>query len=147
MSNQVARKANGYLTEELDGDEAYKLIAVANHQLAADMVDKSFFIAPFPVKVERIDYVATTPESAGTLTLRVTRCQGTEAPASGDLLTNAALNMVGAALVTQTVYTATLTATTANLTLATGDRLALDFTDDTAGELAGLVVTVTMSRA
>jgi len=113
-------------------------------QLAADMVDRNFFIADRAMKVKSIEYVATTPESAGTLTMIVRRCQGTEAPSAGDALITAA-NMVGAALVAQTVYTATLTATTAHLELADGDRLAIDFTDDTAGELAGLVVTVVLA--
>lgn len=146
MSNQRAKKIAGNTIEELDGDEDAKFLVTTSFQLAADMVDRSFFIAPFRVKVESIDYVATTPESAGTLTTIVRRCQGTEAPASGDALMTAA-DMVGAALVTQTVYNATLTGTTALLYLEKGDRLAVDFTDDTAGELAGLVYTVVLSRA
>jgi len=119
-----------------------RLYITSTHWLVADMVDRNFFIADRPLKVLNITYVATTPESAGTLTMIVRRCQGTEAPSAGDALMTAA-NCVGAALVTQTVYTATLTATTAHLELAAGDRLAVDFTDDTAGELAGLVITVT----
>lgn len=111
--------------------------------LVADQIDQNIFIADRPLKVLSIEYVATTPESAGTLTLIVRRCQGTEAPASGDALMTAA-NMVGAALVAQTVYTATLTGTAAHLELADGDRLALDYTDDTAGELAGVCVTITL---
>lgn len=117
--------------------------AVSLSRLAADMVDHSFFIADRPLKVLSIEYVATTPESAGTLGFVVTRCQGTEAPASGDALMTAA-DAVGAALVTQTVYTATLTGTAAHLELADGNRLAIDFTGDAAGELAGLCVTVTL---
>jgi hypothetical protein len=114
--------------------------------LVADMIDQNIFVADRALKVKSIEYVATTPESAGTLTMIVRRCQGTEAPASGDALMTAA-NMVGAALVTQTVYTATLTSTEAHLTLADGDRLAIDFTDDSAGELAGVCVTVVLENA
>lgn len=145
MSNQRALKADGYKVDDLAGNEDNKFLAYTNHILVADMVDRSFFIAPFRCKVEKIQYVALTPESAGTLTTIIRRCQGVEAPASGDALMTAA-DMVGAALVTQTVYTATLTGTTANLILEAGDRLAIDFTDDTAGELAGLNYTVTLSR-
>lgn len=120
-----------------------RIYVSTSFQLPADMVDRSFFIADRPLKVLSIEYVATTPESAGTLTAIVRRCQGTEAPSAGDALMTAA-NCVGAALVTQTVYTATLTGTAAHLELADGDRLAVDFTDDTAGELAGLVFTVVL---
>lgn len=114
--------------------------AKTDHQLVADMVDKNFFCADRPVKTLSIQYVATTPESAGTCGFIIRRCQGTEAPSAGDAL--ATVDAVGAALVANTVYTATLTATTADLLLAAGDRYAIDFTGDTPGELAGLSVTV-----
>lgn len=110
--------------------------------LAADAIDQSCFTANRPYLVYRINEVHTTAESAGTLTLQVRRQQGTEAPASGDALTAAAIDMVGAGAVAQTVKTPALTATEALLILATGDRIGLDFTDDVAGELAGVTVTV-----
>lgn len=109
--------------------------------LVADQVDQSCFTANRPYLVYRINEVHTTAESAGTLTLIPRRQQGTEAPASGDSLVASAIDMVGAGAVAQTLKTPTLTATEANLILATGDRLGLDFTDDTAGELAGVTVT------
>lgn len=146
MSGQRAVFKDGTTTKDNEGYTEAKLFAITNHILAADMLDRNFFTAPFPVHVDSIKYVATTPESAGTLTFIVRRCQGTEAPASGDALMTAA-DAVGAALVTQTVYTAALTGTAALLFLNTGDRLAIDFTDDTAGELAGLSVTVELSPA
>lgn len=59
------------------------------------------------------------------------RAQGTEAPASGDLLTTATIDLTATA---NTVITPTLTATDANRVLAAGDRLALDF----SGTLTGL---------
>lgn len=110
--------------------------------LAADAIDQSCFTANRPYLVYRINEVHTTAESAGTLTLLVKRQQGTEAPASGDLLTAAAIDMVGAGAVAQTVKVPALTATEAFLILETGNRIGLDFTDDTAGELAGVTVTV-----
>lgn len=145
MSEQRALKADGNLVEDLSGNDDNKIVVTSNHWLVADMVDRNFFVAPFRCKVEKIQYVATTPESAGTLTTIIRRCQGVEAPASGDALMTAA-DMVGAALVTMTVYTATLTGTTALLVLEAGDRLAIDFTDDVAGELAGLNYTVTLTK-
>jgi hypothetical protein len=109
--------------------------------LVADQLDQSCFTANRPYLVYRINEVHTTAESAGTLTIIPRRQQGTEAPASGDALTAAAIDMVGAGAVAQTVKTPTLTTSEALLILATGDRLGLDFTDDTAGELAGVTVT------
>jgi hypothetical protein len=110
--------------------------------LAADAIDQSCFTANRPYLVYRINEVHTTAESAGTLGLEVKRQQGTEAPASGDLLTAASIDMVGAGAVAQTVKTPTLTATEALLILGTGDRVGLDFTGDVAGELAGVTVTL-----
>lgn len=109
--------------------------------LVADQIDQSCFTANRPYLVYRINYVHATPESAGTLTVRPMRQQGTEAPASGDLLVATAINAVAAGTAAQTVTTPALTATEANLILATGDRLGLDYTDDVAGELAGVTVT------
>lgn len=109
--------------------------------LVADQIDQSCFQATRPYLVYKIAEVHTTAESAGTLTLIPRRQQSTEAPASGDSLVASAIDMVGAGAVAQTVKTPALTATEANLILATGDRLGLDYTDDTAGELAGVVVT------
>jgi hypothetical protein len=110
--------------------------------LVTGMVDHNCFIANRPYLVYRITEVHTTAESAGTLTLLVKKATGTQAPASGTSLTAAAIDMVGAGAVAQTVKTPALTATASVLILATGDRIGLDFTDDVAGELAGVVVTL-----
>jgi hypothetical protein len=111
--------------------------------LAADSIDQSCFIADRDYVIVKITEVHTTAESAGTLTLIPRRQQGTEAAASGDALATA-IDMVGAGAVAQTVKTATLTTTVADLLLDAGDRLGLDFTDDVAGELAGVTVTFTL---
>lgn len=55
---------------------------------------------------------------------------------------NAGFDLKGTA---NTVQTGTLTATTADLQLATGDRLSLDFAG-TLTDLAGLLVTVSLKR-
>ena len=104
----------------------------------ADMVDQSCWISDGVYTVTAIDMVWTTAESAGTLTVIARKQEGTEAPASGQAL-NTAVNVVATA---ETTTAATLTATGADLIFADGDRLGIDFTDDVAGELAGLVVTV-----
>jgi hypothetical protein len=112
--------------------------------LIADQIDQSCFTADRDFILVSLTEVHTTAESAGTLTLIPRRQQGTEAAASGDQLTAAAIDMVGAGAVAQTVKTPALTATAALRLVFAGDRLGLDFTDDTAGELAGVVVTFTL---
>lgn len=108
--------------------------------LATGSVDQSCFTANRQYLVYKINYVAKTAEAGGTVTLIPRRQQGTEAPASGDALATA-INCVAATTAAETVVTATLTATESLLILSAGDRLGLDFTDDTPGELAGVVVT------
>lgn len=106
--------------------------------LAADQIDQSCFTANRPYLVYRVNEIHTTAEAtAGTLTLQGRRQQGTEAVASGDALFASTLNMKGTA---QTLQTATLSATEADLILMTGDRLGLDFSAS-ATELAGVTVT------
>lgn len=108
--------------------------------LATGSVDQSCFTANRPYLVYKINYVAKVAEAGGTLTLIPRRQQSTEAPASGDALATA-LNVVTTGTAAETVATFTLTTTEADLMLMTGDRLGLDFTDDVAGELLGVIVT------
>lgn len=128
-------------TWEQIGAEVNAIYVTCRALLVADQIDQSCFTADRDFVVAGITEVHTTAESAGTLTLIVRRQEGTEASASGDALITA-LDMVGAGAVAQTVKTATLTATSSLLILDAGDRIGLDFTDDVAGELAGVVVTV-----
>ena len=111
--------------------------------LITDMVDQSCFTADRPYYVAKITYVSKVAESAGTLTVIPRRQQGTEAAASGDQLATA-LNAVTTGIAAETVTTATLTTTTSLLILETGNRLGIDFTDDAAGELAGVTITFTL---
>lgn len=107
--------------------------------LAADQIDQSCFTANRPYLVYRVNEIHTTAEAtAGTLTLQIRRQQGTEAVASGDALLASTLNMKGTA---QTLQTGTMSATEADLILATGDRIGLDFSAS-ATELAGVTVTL-----
>jgi len=110
--------------------------------LATGSVDQVIFIATRSYTIQDIDAVWTVAESAGTVGIMPERSQGTEAPGSGDDLLTAAFDGTATA---NTVVNGTLTATTANLTLAAGDRIALDFTGDTPGELLGVCVAVRLA--
>jgi len=111
--------------------------------LIADMVDQSCWNVDASYVLVGIKEVHKTKEAGGTLTLIARRQQTTEAPASGDAL-NTALDMAAAAT-DETVRSATLTTTGSFLLLSAGERLGLDFTDDTAGELAGVTVTFVLA--
>lgn len=106
-------------------------------------IDQSCWQADGNYVLVAVREVHTVKESGGTLTLIAKRQQGTEAAASGDVLITA-LDMAAAATA-ETVRTATLTTTGADLLFDAGDRVGLDFTDDVAGELAGVVVTFTFA--
>lgn len=107
--------------------------------LAADQIDQSCFTANRPYLVYRVNEVHTTAEStAATLTLTLRKQTGTQAVGSGTALQSGTINLKGTA---QTVQTGTMTATEADLILATGDRLGLDYST-TATELAGTTVTI-----
>lgn len=106
-------------------------------------IDQNFFIADRAYQVTRVDYShATAGNDAGAVNLQVAKQTGTQAIGSGTNLltnnTNAGFNCKATA---NTVQNGTLTATTASLQLAAGDRLALDFTG-TVTTLAGVTVSV-----
>lgn len=115
-----------------------------NMVLSTDMVDRSCFTVPAATfyVVTAIRESHTGDEDAGTLTLLVTRQEATDTPSGGDALMTA-LDMT--VQTDETVRTATLTTTVARLLLDAGDRLGLDFTDDVAGELIGVNVTITLA--
>jgi hypothetical protein len=111
--------------------------------LATGSIDQTCWLADGNYVITQITEVHTVKETGGTLTLIVKRQQGTEAAASGDVLMTA-LDMAAAGTA-ETVRTAVLTTTGTDLLLDAGDRIGLDFTDDVAGELAGVVVTITLA--
>lgn len=77
----------------------------------------------------------------GAVSATVRRCQGTEAPASGDDLLGATkIDLKGTA---DTVQNPALTSTTSYLTLEVGNRLAIDVT----GTLTAVVCVVTIEVA
>jgi hypothetical protein len=110
--------------------------------LIADMVDQSCVTIDRDLVLVGATYVSKVVESAGTLTVRIMREQGTEAAASGDLLATA---ISGVSTVAETVTSYTLSTTGSFLLLSSGERLGVDFTDDVAGELAGVTITFTLA--
>lgn len=115
--------------------------------LAADCIDRAFFIANRAYEVVAIRQVhATAGSDGGAVNIQITKDDSTDAPGAGDnLLTNNSDAGFDAKDTANTVQVGTLTATTANLQLAAGDRLSLDFAG-TVTALAGVVVTVTLKR-
>lgn len=111
--------------------------------LATGSIDQSCWQADGNYVLVGINEVHTVKEAGGTLTLIPRKQTTTQAAASGASL-GTALDMAAAATV-ETVRPFVLTTTGADLLLAAGNRLGLDFTDDVAGELAGVVVTFTLA--
>ena len=110
--------------------------------LYTNSIDQTCWTARDNYVITAISYVSRVAESGGTLTVIPRRQESTEAPASGDALATA---LSGVSTVAETVTAFALTATSALLLLDAGDRLGIDFTDDVAGELAGVVVTFTLA--
>ena len=109
----------------------------------ASLADQAFFIADRAYTVKAIYEIhAVAGNDAGAVNLQVTKDTSTNAPGAGtNLLTNnsnAGFDMKGTA---NTLQTGTLSATAADLELAAGDRLSVDFAG-TLTTLAGVVVTV-----
>lgn len=102
---------------------------------------QTFFICDNVYTITGISYSAKT-QGTGTLTCNVTKDTGTQAPGAGVSLQTGTFDCV--AIANNTVTAGVLTSTTANLTTAVGDRLAILFTG-TVSTLAGVTVTVTMT--
>lgn len=98
-----------------------------------------FWVAPFACRVVSIkESHATAGSDGGAVTLEVVKCADGVAVASGTTLQSAGINLKATA---DTVQTASLTATTADLSIAAGTRLGLKLTG-TPTALASLAVTV-----
>jgi hypothetical protein len=116
---------------------------VASFYIAGTVADVQFWTAPTKCQVVAVREIhAVAGDDAGTVTGTIRRCQGTEAATAGDNLLSATINLKGTALTEQTPA---LTATTADLTLEAGNRLALDVTG-TTDTLAGVILTVLLKR-
>jgi hypothetical protein len=101
--------------------------------------DRPFFIANRAYQVTAIRQVHSVA-AGGASTLQVTKDTGTTAPGAGSDLLSSAFDLNATA---NTVQNGTLTATAADLLLAAGDRLSIDFAN-TIQSTAGLVVTVSL---
>ena len=135
-------------TTELAGVSITVVLAPGNrntqiscHLTAAMSVDQTIFVANRPYTITRIDFVNQNP-STGAATVQLHKDVSTDAPGAGTatLLTTAFDLQTAAA----TVVTGVPTATAANLVLAPGDRIALNFTGTVTG-LTGFLVTITLS--
>jgi hypothetical protein len=116
---------------------------LVNVPIAATTVDSNVFIATGPCEVVGVSEVHTVAGSdGGAVTLDVTKCDGTEAPASGVTVLSSTIDLKGTA---NTVVNRTLTATRADRKLIAGERLGINVTG-TLTALAGGVVTIRIKR-
>jgi hypothetical protein len=107
------------------------------------VADQAFFIANQPMKIAGIYYAhSTAGTDGGAVTAQITKDTSTNAPGAGTDLLTAAFNCKSTINVVQT---GSLTATTADLWLAAGDRVAIDFAGTTTA-LAGVVVVVVFEK-
>lgn len=104
--------------------------------------DRQFFVAPVACTVVAISEVHAVA-AGGTSTLQVVKDTGTAAPGAGTDLLSAAFDLNATA---QTVQVGALSATAADLVLAAGNRLSLDFAN-TIQSTAGLCVTVILKTS
>lgn len=103
--------------------------------------DRVIFVAPVACQVVAASEVHGVA-AGGASKLQLTKDTSTDAPGGGtDLLTNNTNTGFDLNATANTVQAGTLTATTASLQLAAGDRLALDFANSIQST-AGLAVTV-----
>ena len=134
LNNPNGVNVNGPLSQ---GVKTVTFNLTANGSLGT----QTFFIADNAYTITGINYSAKT-QGTGTLTCNVTKDSGTNAPGAGVTLQTGTFDCV--AIVNNTTTAGVLTATTANLTMAVGDRLAVLFTG-TVSTLAGVTITVTMT--
>lgn len=130
----------------IGGNITPQVIEVSFHgQAAGAMVDQTFFVANRAYQVTAVRFVHAVAETtAVSLAVQVTKDTSTNAPGAGtDLLTNNTNAGFDGKATANTVQTGTLTATTASLQLAAGDRLSVDFSAS-ATELVGVTITVSL---
>lgn len=132
--SQTQGLVGGNFTEPLSPSFAtYKFTGTP---AATDLV---FFVAPRAMRILGISQVHSVA-AGGTSVLQVVKDTGTSAPGAGTDLLSTGFNLNATA---NTVQTGALSTTPADLSLAAGDRLAVDFADAIQSS-AGVVVTVMM---
>jgi hypothetical protein len=101
----------------------------------ATVTEYDLFVAPRALQVTRIDVVPSTLQG-GALTATIVKASGTAAPANGTTPMHTA-NSINLNTGAYTVQNVTLTVTTADLILAAGDRIGIDYSAAlTAGHAA-----------
>lgn len=119
----------------LSGNSGY----VVTVPVVAASVDNTIFTANEDYQVVAVNYTPTVAGTdGGTVTLAVNKCTGTQAPSAGTAVHASTANLKGTI---NTVQNLTLSATVANLQLAAGNRLAVDFTG-TLTSAVGLLTVV-----
>lgn len=142
MAGQDAVFVEGTTRKTGSGHNREQFVLTFNTFLFGGSLDAIVGTVPYPAELISISEIHRVAESGGTVGIMPERCQGTEAVGSGDDLLSAAFDGVATALTLQ--EGALLT--TAVVHFAKGDRLVLDFTGDTPGELAGVSVTALFAR-
>lgn len=117
----------------ISGDHQY----VISIPILAASVDNTIFTANEDYKVTGVIYTPTIAGTGGAATLDVKKCTGTQAPASGTTVVTATANLVGTI---NTVQALTLATSASTLTLASGERLAIDLTGTLTSVVGSLTV-------
>jgi hypothetical protein len=109
-----------------------------------DLADQTFFVANRDFVVTAAYYVHSTKGTGSADYVQLVKDTGTNAPGAGtDLLTNNTNSGFSTTAAVNTVQTGTLSATAANLRLAPGDRLSVDYATAVTS-LAGVVLIVVL---
>lgn len=117
--------------------------AVYTFSANAGIADQPFFIANQPYVVKKIVQIHATAGTVAGCTCVVKKVPSATTVANGTALQSSTFALDGTA---NTLQTATLATNSGTLTLAAGDRLAVDFTG-TLTTLAGVCITVFMQVA
>lgn len=120
MANRFLRRPDGS-TSGIPHD----VVVNYNYDIAGSIVDSWVFIADADYELVGARLIPTVVGTGGAATADVKKASGTTALTSGTTMLTAGMDCVG---VVNTQVTATLSATTANRRLASGDRIGIDFT-------------------
>lgn len=119
----------------------------------ANVMSATYFFTGTPAATNQVFFIATramivtaayqvhSTAAGGTSTLDIIKDTSTNAPAAGTAILSAAFNLNGTA---NTVQVGALSATTATITMAAGDRLSVKF-NNAIQSSAGVVVTVKLA--
>jgi hypothetical protein len=112
-----------------DGTARYLAPTVVTYNLIASGIgDRHIFTAPFACKLIRATEVHGAAATSGSVDVK--KCTGTQAPSAGTTMLASTFDLSTTA---ETVVNKSLSATAANLVLAAGDKVALDYTAGTIG--------------